>query len=273
LVLNLAWIMRPTWFGFDDADVAARASFVSVALWWTVFSIPLYRRVSEPVPSRMPVGPGGAAVWQAAFGRLGETFRELRRFRAAFLMLLAFFFYNDGINTIIRMASLYGTQIGIAQAHLMGALVLVQFVGIPFSFLFGSLAGRVGTKRAIFFSLVVYVIVAFVGFRMTTAAEFYLLAVLVATVLGGSQALSRSLFASLIPRRKAAEFFGFFAVSEKFAGVLGPLVFAQSVQATGSGRLAILGVAGFFVIGGALLSCVDVAGGRAAARQAETQAG
>jgi UMF1 family MFS transporter len=273
LAVNMAWIVRPAWFGFPNADVAARASFVSVALWWTVFSIPLYRRVSEPAPLRARREVTGTLIWGAAFGRLGETFHELRRFRAAFVMLLAFFFYNDGINTIIRMASIYGAQVGIAHAHLMGALLMVQFVGIPFAFLFGHLAGKIGVKRAIFLALAVYLAVTVLGYRMTTAVEFYVLALLVATVQGGSQALSRSLFASLVPRQKVAELFGFFAVCEKFAGILGPLVFAQSVQATGSGRTAILAVASFFVVGGVLLSRVDVARGRQVAREAEALAG
>jgi UMF1 family MFS transporter len=184
-------------------------------------------------------------------------------------LMVAFFLYNDGINTIIRMASLYGTQIGIAEGHLMGALVLVQFVGIPCSFLFGALAGRIGARRAIFLSLGVYVVVTLVAYRMTSALHFYLLAFLVGAVLGGSQALSRSLFASMIPRHKSAEFFGFFAVFEKFAGILGPAVFAQSVAATGSSRAAILAVTVFFVLGGAVLTRVDVPAGQRAARAAE----
>ncbi len=271
LVVNLLWILKPHTFGLADAGAASRASFVSVAVWWLVFSLPLYLRVPEPA-RRLEAGEAGQGIVRVAFGRLGGTFRELRRFRAAFFMMLAFFLYSDGINTIIRMGSLYGTQIGIATEHLMGALVLVQFVGVPCSFLFGALAGRIGARRAIFLSLVVYLIVTVVANRMTSALDFYVLAFLVGTVQGGSQALSRSLFASLIPRYKSAEFFGFFAVFEKFAGILGPAVFAQSVAATGSSRLAILSIALFFVGGGALLTRVDVAAGRRAAREAEEAA-
>jgi UMF1 family MFS transporter len=269
LVVNLLWVAKPQWFGFRDTGVAARASFVSVAVWWTVFSLPLFRRVAEP-RRRLEAGEAReSGPWRAAFGRLGAAFRELRRFRPAFLLMLAFFVYSDGINTIIRMASLYGTQIGIEPVHLMGALVLVQFVGIPCSFAFGQIAGRIGGKRAIFIALAVYVLVTLVGYRMTSAAHFYALAVLVALVQGGSQALSRSLFASMIPRYKSAEFFGFFAVFEKVAAVVGPLVFAASVWLTGSSRSAILAIASFFVVGGAILAAVDVDAGRRAARQAE----
>jgi UMF1 family MFS transporter len=269
LVVNLLWIAKPQWFGLRDSGLAARVSFVSVAVWWTVFSLPLYRRVAEP---RRRIEPGEApegGLWRAAFGRLGAAFRELRHFRSAFLLMLAFFVYSDGINTIIRMGSLYGAQIGIEPLHLMGALVLVQFVGIPCSFAFGQIASTIGAKRAIFIALVVYLAVTLVAYRMTMATHFYVLAVLVALVQGGSQALSRSLFASMIPRHKSAEFFGFFAVFEKVAAILGPLVFAESVRLTGSSRSAILAIALFFVVGGALLAGVDVEAGRRSAREAE----
>ena len=135
-------------------------------------------------------------------------------------MLLAFLIYNDGIQTIIRMASLYATQLGIGSTHLILAFLLVQFLGIPFTFLYGMLADRIGAKPSIFLTLVIYAVIATLGYFMTTATHFYLLAALVATVQGGSQALSRSLFASMIPRYKSSEFFGFFSVFEKFAGHL-----------------------------------------------------
>jgi UMF1 family MFS transporter len=272
LVINMLWIAKPHWFGLADAGVASRASLVSVAIWWTVFSIPLYRGVREPARRADAAESRDSGALRAAFRRLVGTFHELRRFRPAFLLMLAFFLYSDGINTIIRMASLYGAQIGIEPLHLLGALVLVQFVGIPCSFAFGQLAAKIGTQRAIFASLAVYVVVALLGHRMTTARDFYVLAGLVALVQGGSQALSRSLFASMIPRHSSAEFFGFFAVFEKFAGILGPLVFAEAIHLSGSTRTAILSICGFFVLGGALLARVDVEAGRRAAREANEQA-
>ncbi|MGE3842514.1 MAG: MFS transporter [Vicinamibacterales bacterium] len=269
LAINLAWIQQPQWFGFSDAGVATRVSFVSVGLWWLLFSIPLFRRVPEPaIPNRLPqMKP--ATLLRDAFGQLGDTFRELSRYRDATLMLVAFLVYNDGINTIIRMASLYGTQIGIEQQHLIAALLIVQFVGVPFAFLFGRVADRMGAKRAIFVSLAVYAVISLLGYYMTSAIHFYLLAVLVGTVQGGSQALSRSLFAAMIPRQKSSEFFGFFAVFEKFAGIVGPLVFAWVISQTGSSRQAVLAVMAFFVVGAILLARVDVEAGRRAARAAE----
>lgn len=272
LAVNLLWILRPDLVGLRDAEQASRAAFLSVALWWALFSVPLFRRVPEPAVRREADEelPRGALV--AGFDRLSETLRELRRYREAFLMLVAFAVYNDGINTIIRMATSYGVQIGLEQTHLIAAILLVQFAGVPFAFAFGVLAGRIGTKRAIFLSLGVYTLISVLGYFMTTALHFYVLAFLVATVQGGSQALSRSLFATLVPRYKSSEFFGFYGVFEKFTGILGPYLFAETVARTGSARLAILSVIAFFVVGAALLACVDVDRGQQAARQADARA-
>ena len=275
LAFNLAWIQRPDWFGLPSGpglDEAAttlpvRLAFVSVALWWLVFSLPLFRRVPEPPPRLEADERKGENPVKVAFIRLAETFGELRSYRQAFLLLLAFLIYNDGIQTIIKMATAYGTEIGIGQNALIGAILLVQFVGIPCSFLFGMLASRIGAKRALFLGLTVYTAISVLGYFMTTAAHFYLLAVLVGTVQGGTQALSRSLFARMIPQHKSGEFFGFFSIFEKFAGIFGPLIFAGTIAATGSSRNAILSVIGFFVVGGALLSLVDVEEGERAVHE------
>jgi UMF1 family MFS transporter len=275
LALNLAWIQRPDWFGLPSgpglsepqATLPVRLAFISVAVWWVVFSLPLFRRVPEPPPLLEPDEHLGENPVKMAFVRLAETFRELRSYRQAFLLLLAFLIYNDGIQTIIKMATAYGTEIGIGQSALIGAILLVQFVGIPCSFLFGMLAGRIGAKRALFLGLLVYTGISLLGYFMTTATHFYLLAGLVGTVQGGTQALSRSLFARMIPQHKSGEFFGFFSVFEKFAGIFGPLIFAGTIAATGSSRNAILSVIGFFVVGAALLYFVDVEEGQRAALQ------
>ena len=277
LALNLAWIQKPAWFGLpagpglgeSAATLPARLAFVSVAVWWLAFSVPLFRRVPEPPPRLESDEARGANAVRIAFVRLGETFRELRGYRQAFLMLLAFLIYNDGIQTIIKMATAYGTELGIGQSALIGAILLVQFVGIPCSFLFGMLAGRIGAKPALFLGLVAYTVISVLGYYMKTAAHFYVLAGLVGMVQGGTQALSRSLFASMIPPHKSGEFFGFFSVFEKFAGIFGPLIFAGTIAATGSSRNAILSVIAFFAVGGAILSLVDVNEGRREAAEAE----
>lgn len=274
LAVNLAWIQMPHTFGLANSGVGVRLSFVSVAVWWLVFSIPLFRRVPEP-PATLTRRSGGAApqsfgtALAASLADLLHTLRELRRFKHAFLMLLAFLLYNDGIGTIIRMASIYATQLGIPSSHLIGALMIVQFTGIPFSFLFGRLAARIGAKRAIFLALAVYTAISILGFFMKTALHFYVLAFLVGTVQGGSQALSRSLFAQMVPRDRSSEFFGFFSVSDKAAGILGPLLFALSIALLGSYRSAILSVIVFFVAGAFVLAKVDIAEGQRAARAAE----
>ena len=279
LAFNLAWIQMPALFGLpsgeglaeSEATLPARLAFLSVAVWWALFSIPLFRKVPEPPVRIEPDERPGQSPVRVAFVRLGETFRELRSYRQAFLMLLAFLIYNDGIQTIIKMATAYGTEIGIGQSALIGAILLVQFVGIPCTFLFGTVAGRIGAKRALFLGLLAYTVISILGYYMTTATHFYILAGLVGVVQGGTQALSRSLFASMIPQHKSGEFFGFFSIFEKFAGIFGPLIFAGTIAVTGSSRNAILSVIGFFAVGAALLALVNVQEGQRVAREVEAE--
>ncbi|HWA16533.1 MAG TPA: MFS transporter [Gemmatimonadales bacterium] len=276
LALNLAWIQQPALFGLpsgegltpSQATLPTRLAFLSVAIWWLVFSIPLFRHVPEP-----PASGDGKIDVIGAFKELGGTFRRLGQFKQAVLMLAAFLVYNDGIGTIIRMATIYGTELGIGTSALIASIMIVQFVGIPFAFLFGSFARRIGAKRAIFVGLVVYGGISVLGFYMKNATHFLILALLVGMVQGGTQALSRSLFAGMIPKDRSAEFFGFFAVVEKFAGIFGPWIFARVIGVTGSSRYAILAIVAFFVVGGLLLHLVDVEKGFAEARSAEAATG
>jgi UMF1 family MFS transporter len=278
LALNLAWILKPQWFGLPagpnlsnaDRTLPTRLALLSVAIWWVVFSIPLFRRVPEPPRTREADEVRGGNVLVVPFVRVAETFRALRGYKHAFLMLLAFMIYNDGIQTIQKMATTYGKEMGIANSVLITAILVVQFVGVPFSFLFGAIANRIGAKRAIFIGLLVYAGISILGYYMRTAAHFVLLAAMVATVQGGTQALSRSLFASLIPTHKSGEFFGFYSVFEKFASIFGPLLFWVTIATTGSSRNAILSVILFFAIGALVLSRVRVKEGQAAAREADT---
>jgi UMF1 family MFS transporter len=267
LALNLAWVANPGAFGIppDDATLPARLAFLSAAVWWLLFSIPLFRRVPDP-PAVRPSSGRPLAV--EAFARLAETYRDLRRYPQAFLMLAAFLLVNDGIGTIIRVAAIYGTEKHLPRDDLIAAILLVQFVGIPFSFAFGWLAGRIGAKRAVLLGIGVYVVISALAFFMETTTHFYALAVLVATVQGGTQALARSMFATLVPREKTAEFFGFFGVAEKFAGVIGPPLFALAAWLGGESRWGVLTVVPFFGIGALLLLRVDLAKGRAQAAAA-----
>jgi UMF1 family MFS transporter len=273
LLLNLAWILAPSAFGLPDTVAAIKLSLASVGIWWLIFSVPLLRRVPEPPLVLQPWETARDNSVRVAFARVRTTFRELRGHRQAFLMLVAFLLYNDGIQTIIRMASIYGAEIGIDRDATIAAFVIVQFVGVPFSFLFGALAGRIGAKTSIFMSLAVYTGISLLGYFMSSTWHFFVLAFLVGTVQGGSQALSRSLFARMIPRHKSSEFFGFFAVFEKFAGIFGPALFATSVTLFGSSRAAVLSVILFFVAGALVLTRVDVAAGEAEAAAAAMAAG
>lgn len=280
LALNLAWITFPAAFGLpagDDisdaeATLPVRLALVSAAVWWVAFSVPLFLRVPEP-PRRLEIGesPQRHPV-RAAIARLGGTLRDLRSYRQAFLMLLAFVIYSDGIATIIRMAAIYGATLGLAQQSMIVAILITQLVGVPFAFLFGALAGRIGAKTAVLMGLCVYKGIVVVGYFMTSAAHFLVLATLVGMVQGGTQALSRSLFARLVPRHRSGEFFGLYGVMDRFAGSGGTLAMAAVVGATGNSRLAILTLIVLFVAGALILSRVDVAAGERAAREAERAA-
>ncbi len=271
LAVNLAMIASPASFGLADRAVATRAAFATAAVWWAVFSIPLFRKVPEP-PPRLAAGEGpGEGVARLAARRLVDTLRELRGHRDAVWLLAGFLVYNDAINTIVRMATAFGDEIGIAQSSLIGAILMVQFVGVPFAFAFGLLADRIGPKRSILVALAVYVAITLLAFRLRTAAEFFLLAFLVGTVQGGAQALSRSLFATLVPAHRAGEMFGVFAVFDRFGGAGGSFVFGVVLASTGSSRPAILALLVFFAAGALLLGRVDVARGRRAAREAEAR--
>jgi MFS transporter, UMF1 family len=272
LAAQLAVIVRPGLVGLAGADptLPSRLAFLSVALWWAVFTVPLLRRVRELAPEPPPPGVGVVPLTSA---RLRRTLSSLLAYRHAFRMLLAFLVYNDGIGTIIRMAALYGTELGLPSSALIAAILLVQFIGIPAAFAFGALAGRIGTRAAILLGLAVYTGVAVLGYFTTTVSHFFALAVLVGLVQGGTQALSRSLFASLVPRRLSGEFFGFFAVFEKVSGFVGPAIFGVAVALTGSSRLAVLSVVAFFAAGAALLVTVDVEEGRRVAEAADAREG
>jgi UMF1 family MFS transporter len=340
LAINILWILMPDTFGMtalgarfgvSGSEMASRMSFLSVGVWWAVFSIPLFRNVPEPPKTRL-AEEGRVNPVAGGFQRLARTFRELRLYRQLLIFIIAFWIYNDGIGTIIKMATIYGSEIGIGQTDLIGALLLTQFVGIPFTLLFGRLAKqndprqpfflslvlynavtipligilsprlgitsgpvavalvlanqviallfswligqrmlagparRFNAKKAILLGLAVYTLVSVWSYFMNTAAEFWLLAVMVGLVQGGSQALSRSLFGNMTPKAQSAEFFGFYDMSSKFAGIAGPLLFAVVGQITGTSRLSIISLVVFFVVGGFLLTRVDVDEGIRVAR-------
>jgi UMF1 family MFS transporter len=267
LAINLLMILRPAFFCIPVAGWASRISFLTVAIWWAVFSIPIFRDVPEP-----PAAISRAESYNpllAGYQRLRMTFGDMRRFKELIKFLVAFWLYNDGIGTIIIMAVIFGAEIGIGRPHLIGAILMVQFLGIPFTLLFGRLPERVGTKNSILFALGVYTIIATLGYFIQRPAHFWLLALLVSIVQGGTQALSRSMYGSMTPLARSAEFFGFYNVSAKFAGIFGPALFAIVGQLAASSRLGIISIVVFFLAGAVVLTKVDHVRGMKAATDGE----
>jgi len=262
LGLNVLMTAFPAWFGFEGIAEAVRFSFVTVAVWWLVFSLPLFRWVEEPPCATTVVH--GLSMVRAGFRQLVGTFREVRRVRMAFLFLLAYWCYIDGVDTVVRMAVDYGLALGFGSQDLLLALLLTQFVGFPAAVVFGRLGERHGPKRGIYIGLAVYVGVVFYASQMESVIEFYALAVAVGLVQGGVQALSRSLYARLIPPEKSGEFFGFFNMLGKFAAVIGPVMVGWTSAVTGEPRLSLLTLLLLFGIGALVLTRVDVEQGQRA---------
>jgi UMF1 family MFS transporter len=257
LALNLVMIMfLPDLLGVD-AGLMTRLSFITVAVWWFVFTLPLLLRVKEP-PRRIQLGEEGFSPLKASFSRLNTTFKEIRKYRELSLGLLAFWIYANGIGTIIVMATAYGSELGFSQTTLIGTLLMVQFLAAPFAFFFGWLSKKIGTKKSIYISLSIYTLIAIAGYFLYQEWQFWVLGAAVATVQGGSQALSRSLVAKMMPKSKSAEFFGFFSVFEKFASILGPALFGVVSTIMGESRLSIVSLVIFFGLGIFILSKVNV---------------
>ena len=235
--------------------IGARLSFLSVAFWWGGFSLPVLFNVAEPPVDGERVDTNTA--FRGSVKRLQKTFREIRSFRNLFLFLVAFWFYNDGIGTIIRMAAIYGSQLGISMNHLVGALLLTQFVGIPFSLAFGTLASHMGSKKTILIGLYFYLCLIVAAVFISKPWHFWALAFSVGMVQGGTQAISRSFFASMIPPGRTAEFFGFYDISSKFSGILGPAIFGFITQVSGSSPLAIAILSYTFILGIVILRKIE----------------
>lgn len=267
LVIDALWLHRPDWFGLPDREIALRACFISTALWWFIFALPLFRNVAEP--GGRAGAPVSARMVIDSWRRLKRTLTQIRRYRQLALFLAAFWLYNDGVNTIIKMAAAYGDEIGIGHDDMLIALILTQFIGFPSTLGFGALARLLGAKRSILLGLACYMLVSVGGFFIQSVFHFYLLAVVVGLVQGGTQALSRSLFTTMVPKKQSAEFFGFFSTGEKLAGIVGPTLFGLVGQLTGSSRWGIISVVFLFVAGALLLYRVDEQEGRSVAETAE----
>jgi MFS transporter, UMF1 family len=270
LAVNLVMIMfLPDVLGVDTG-LMTRLAFITVAVWWAVFTLPLLLRVKEPV-RRIEPGEAGFSPLKASFTRLATTFKEILKYRELSMGLLAFWVYSNGIGTIIVMATIYGAELGFSQTTLIGTLLMVQFLAAPFAFLFGWLSKKLGTKKSIYLSLCIYTLIAIAGYFLYQEWQFWVLGAAVATVQGGSQALSRSLIGKMMPKSKSAEFYGFFSVFEKFSSILGPALFGVVSTIMGHSRLSIVSLIIFFALGIFLLTKVNVEKGAAIAQQEEAE--
>lgn len=230
---------------------ASRISFIITAIWWVVFSIPILKNVQQI----HFIERDGNQITQS-FKRLGKTFKEIKKYRALFLFLLAYFFYIDGVGTIINMSTAYGTDLGLDTNNLLIILFVTQVVAAPFAIIFGKLAGKFSEKKMLYVGIFIYIIVCTYAFFLKTVVDFWILAMLVATSQGGIQALSRSYFGKLIPKENSNEFFGFYNIFGKFASIMGPLLVALTTQLTGKSNYGVFSLIILFVIGIIILSRV-----------------
>jgi UMF1 family MFS transporter len=249
-IVAIALIMFGKYVGIS-AILGTKLSFLFTALWWAVFTIPMLKNVKQkysidPVPN--PIA--------SSFKRLYKTFKNIKQYKHIFLFLIAYFFYIDGVGTIIHMATVYGDSVGIGSTSLMLALLVTQIVAFPFAIIYGKLAKKFGSKIMILIGIFVYMIICILGYNLNTAVEFWILAILVATSQGGIQALSRSYFGKMVPKENSNEFFGFYDIFGKFAAIMGPALFGLFSQITGESRYGLLSVIILFIIGGIIFSFI-----------------
>lgn len=246
--------LNPDLFGLNDAAEAVRYSFMLTGIWWALFSLPVLLLVHEQCDVEK-------VAWHASAKRgwrqFTDTFAHVRRLRVVMLFLLAYFFYIDGVGTVIRMAVDYGLSLGFSSDVLIKALLLTQFVAFPAAMAWGWIGERIGGKQSIMICIAVYMLVCIWGYGMDSARDFYLLAITIGLVMGGIQALSRSMYARLIPKQQAAEFFGFYNMLGKFAAIMGPMLMGLASLLTGSARLSILAILILFAAGGMLIYRVN----------------
>jgi UMF1 family MFS transporter len=264
--LNVFMTQKPDFFGLSGPAEAIRLSFILVAFWWAVFSIPIMIFVEESKQERRPLT---RKTIENGFKQLFHTFDEIRKLKLVFIFLLGYWFYIDGVDTIVRMAVDYGLAIGFKAEGLVLALLITQFVGFPSAIAFGKIGEKLGPKTGIYLGIGVYILITCWAYFMTREIEFYILAVGIGLVQGGVQSLSRSLYARIIPRNKSAEFFGFYNMLGKFAAVLGPVLMGWVGVASGNIRAGIFSLIVLFVIGVLFLSRVNVEEGMKMAHELE----
>ena len=262
-LINVLMYLKPELFGISDAASAIKLSFLTVAIWWAVLSIPIMVFVKEPSVSE---NIGITNSIKLGFNQLKSTITTIKKFKVVTTFLIAYWFYIDGVDTVIRMAVDYGTSIGFSTSALITALLLVQFIAFPATLIYNWFASKIGIKRGIFIGIIGYVLISIFASLVSKEWHFYAIAVMIACFQGGIQALSRSLYSTIIPKSNAAEFFGFYNMFGKFAAIIGPPLVGYIGLVTGNPRIGILSVIMLFILGGIMLAKVDVEEGERVAQ-------
>ena len=272
IVINFLMITYPSFFGFADSVEGIKWSFISVALWWAIFSIPILLFVKEPKYHKAETS---LQTIKSGFKQLKNTFNEIRHLKVVFTFLIAYWLYIDGVDTTVRMAADFGITIGFDSTTIMGALVLVQFIAFFATLFYVKFADKIGIKNAIYFAIAAYMVIILSGYFVTEAWHFYVIAGMIGCFQGGIQTLSRSLYARIIPENKSAQFFGFFNMWGKFAAVIGPLLMGSVTLILSniiddqvlSARIGLQSIMILFILGALVLSKVNVSEGEKIAKE------
>ena len=272
IVINFLMITYPSFFGFADSVEGIKWSFISVALWWAIFSIPILLFVKEPKYHKAETS---LQTIKSGFKQLKNTFNEIRHLKVVFTFLIAYWLYIDGVDTTVRMAADFGITLGFDSTTIMGALVLVQFIAFFATLFYVKFADKIGIKNAIYFAIAAYMVIIFSGYFVTEAWHFYIIAGMIGCFQGGIQTLSRSLYARIIPENKSGQFFGFFNMWGKFAAVIGPLLMGSVTLILSniiddqvlSARIGLQSIMILFILGALVLSKVNVSEGEKIAKE------
>lgn len=272
IVINFFMITSPSFFGFADDVEGIKWSFISVALWWAIFSIPILLFVKEPKYHKAETS---LQTIKSGFKQLKNTFNEIRHLKVVFTFLIAYWLYIDGVDTTVRMAADFGITLGFDSTTIMGALVLVQFIAFFATLFYVKFADKIGIKNAIYFAIAAYMVIIFSGYFVTEAWHFYIIAGMIGCFQGGIQTLSRSLYARIIPENKSGQFFGFFNMWGKFAAVIGPLLMGSVTLILSniiddqilSARIGLQSIMILFILGALVLSKVNISEGEKMAKE------
>ena len=263
-LINVTMYLNPKFYGITDAATAIKLSFLTVAIWWAIFSIPILIFVKEPsVQNDLGVIKSIKLGWS----QLVSTIQSIRELKIVTTFLIAYWLYIDGVDTMIRMSVDYGTSLGFSSSSLITALLMVQFIAFPATLAYSWFAGKIGIKNGILVGIIGYAMISVLGSMVSREWHFYALAALIACFQGGIQALSRSLYSKIIPGSRSAEFFGFYNMFGKFAAIIGPPLMGYIGLITGNPRYGILSIIILFIFGGYFLIKVDVEEGERLARE------